>query len=582
MLNYIIEKCEFPANWTIGSRSAVHKSGTKSIVDNYRGITILPVMEKIFEIAAYRRLCFANEVCDEIDRYNGGFLEGCQTTDNMFILRGLIEKQMVIGKSLYVCFIDFSKAFDLINRNILFNKLMHGSWRGKVTDTLRDLYNKTSFRVKRNGRMSPSICNNIGVNQGGVASGFLFRKYMADLGRYLDKEVGVCVSAEILVHLLWADDLILFSDSPRGLQKQLDGLKSFCADNHMIVNETKSKVMCFGKQTELNVYFNDKKIEQVSRYKYLGNIVKCISRKQHDIFSDNYQYLCDQARKAPFGIRRKTRTIGILPPPVMFYIFDALIKPITTYGSDVWGACSSGVKSLDKVFLNFMRCVLQVKATTCNTIVYGECGRLPPSVYCNINVICFMHRLQYMPMGSLVKYVFNELESLHQQGFNTWVTKVTELTKLYGIVLHGNFTSFKSQCKSRVIEHFLNDWKNELNSEDKPILRTYRMFKHNFESEKYLHNVLDDRYRTAIAKLRTSSHVLEIERGRHAKPKIATHLRTCTVCHTIEDEDHFVTACEINESERKELHRKIENIYPLFKNMNERQMFLYLMSNKDR
>ena len=141
-----------------------------------------------------------------------------------------------------------------------------------------------------------------------------------------------------------------------------------------------------------------KKIEQVSRYKYLGNIVKCISTKQQDIFSENYQYLCNQDRKASFGIHRKTRTIGILPPPVMFYIFDTLIKPITTYGSDVWGACSSGVKSLDKVFLNFMRCVLQVKATTCNTIVYGECGRLPPSVHCNINVICFMYRLQNLAM----------------------------------------------------------------------------------------------------------------------------------------------------------------------------------------
>ena len=88
----------------------------------------------------------------------------------------------------------------------------------------------------------------------------------------------------------------------------------------MIVNKTKSKVMCFGKQTELNVYFNGKKIEQVSRYKYLGNIVKCISAKQQDIFSENYQYLCDQARKASFGVRRKTRTIVILPSPVMFYI----------------------------------------------------------------------------------------------------------------------------------------------------------------------------------------------------------------------------------------------------------------------
>ena len=96
-----------------------------------------------------------------------------------------------------------------------------------------------------------------------------------------------------------------------------------------------------------------------------------------------------------------------------------------------------------------------------------------------------MYKLQKMPMGSLVKSVLNELESLRLQGFDTWVTEVTELKNLYGIALHGNFTSFKSQWKSRVIKYLINDWKNENNSEDKPILRTYRMFKHNFESEKY-------------------------------------------------------------------------------------------------
>ena len=74
--------------------------------------------------------------------------------------------------------------------------------------------------------------------------------------------------------------------------------------------------------------------------------------------------------------------------------------------------------------------------------------------------------------------------------------------------------------------------------------------------------------------------MLEIERGRHAKPKISTHLRTCIVCHTIEDKEDFVTACEINESECKELRRKIENIYPLLKNMNERQMFYTLCQTK--
>ena len=74
--------------------------------------------------------------------------------------------------------------------------------------------------------------------------------------------------------------------------------------------------------------------------------------------------------------------------------------------------------------------------------------------------------------------------------------------------------------------------------------------------------------------------MLDVERGRHAKPKIAIHLRNCIVCHSIEDEEQIVTACEINECKRKT--NTPENIYPLFKNVNERQIFLYLMSNKDK
>ena len=76
---------------------------------------------------------------------------------------------------------------------------------------------------------------------------------MQDISEYLSKEVGVCVSKEIVVHLLWADDLILFSDSAEGLQWQLDGLYDYCANNHMIVNETKTLVMCFDKNTEIQV-----------------------------------------------------------------------------------------------------------------------------------------------------------------------------------------------------------------------------------------------------------------------------------------------------------------------------------------
>ena len=61
VLNYIIGAGDFPAAWAEGLRSAVFKSGSRMDTDNYRGITVLPIMEKIFEIIVYHRLNFANE-----------------------------------------------------------------------------------------------------------------------------------------------------------------------------------------------------------------------------------------------------------------------------------------------------------------------------------------------------------------------------------------------------------------------------------------------------------------------------------------------------------------------------------------
>ena len=258
VLNYIIGAGDFPAAWSEGLRSAVFKSGSRMDTDNYRGITVLPIMEKIFEIIVYHKLHFANEAFHKIDEYNGGFLNGCRTSDNIFILQGLVQRQLCIGNNLIVCFVDFSKAFDLINRHILFYKIMKGGWYGPVIDTLRNLYDNIAFRVTNNDRVSSKVISKLGVNQGGVASGLLFRKYLADLDSYLSTEHGVCIGKEIVAHLLWADDLILFSDTFHGLQEQLHGLKQFCHNNHMIVNEMKTKVMVFGNPKRSKLFFNKK------------------------------------------------------------------------------------------------------------------------------------------------------------------------------------------------------------------------------------------------------------------------------------------------------------------------------------
>ena len=174
---------------------------------------------------------------------------------------------------------------------------MKGGWCGPVIDTLRSLYCKTSYRIKGGGRVSSRVLSTLGVNQGGVASGLLFRKYMADLESYLSVEHGICTTNEIIAYLLLADDLILFSDTFRGLQKQLDGLYQFCFNNHMIVNEMKTKFMVFGKPIDTSkLSFNSKFIGEVKQYKYLGNIISSIKQPQQDPFTRSYAFLCDQAQ----------------------------------------------------------------------------------------------------------------------------------------------------------------------------------------------------------------------------------------------------------------------------------------------
>ena len=163
-------------------------------------------MEKVFEIMVYKRLSCLNEALDKCYKWNGGYLQNIRTADNMFILNGVNQKQLILFQSLYICFADFSKAFDLVNRNILFYKLMKSGWSGRVIDTLRNLYSKTKFRVKCNGMLSPPILDEIGVNQGGVCSGLLLRKYEPDLEQYLISEQGICIDENIIGHLPWADD----------------------------------------------------------------------------------------------------------------------------------------------------------------------------------------------------------------------------------------------------------------------------------------------------------------------------------------------------------------------------------------
>lgn len=267
----------------------------------------------------------------------------------------------------------------------------------------------------------------------------------------------------------------------------------------------------------------------------------------------------------------------------MFHIFDSLVKPILVYGSDVWGVNSASGIAVDKVFMNFMKHILGVKMTTSNIMTIGECGRAPPSVYCNINTLCYLNRLEKMQPTSIAKQVYWELSKLHDLGFKTWATKAWELVRKYEVDIEHDINKFKSHCKNTVLAKYISTWKTSANDIVKnPVLRTYTIIKGNFKTETYLDAVKEFKYRNAISKLRTSSHVLEIERGRHARPPVPKDDRLCPFCDVIDDEEHFIMNCTSNTTERLQLFTLIHSQDDTFNLLGMRNKFIYIFQIEDR
>ena len=347
-------------------------------------------------------------------------------------------------------------------------------------------------------------------------------------------------------------------------------------------NELKTKVLVFGTRVKTNVHFNGKHIEQVEKYKYLGNILNPVYSCKGDVFSKNYEYLIVQSRKAMFSIKKRLKSVGPLPPRILIHLFENLVRPILLYGSDVWGVNVSENMPIDKLFFYYMRCVLHVKSTTSNVIVIGECGQLPPSIHCHINVLCYFNRLRHLPDSKIVKQVFDELDRLHACGVKTWVTKAYELAERYECDIVSNNPNFNKYCKLTISNHYKENWSMEVtNIQRNPILRTYLMFKKDFGREKYLDVISNIHYRTAMSKLRTSSHTLEIERGRYTKPKTDVSKRLCPVCNEIEDEVHFLVKCKLYDSQRNIFFGKISNNERVFDTFNDIEKFSFLMSSSD-
>ena len=247
-----------PENWTIGLIKPIYKNKGDIIrPENYRPISLLTCFGKLFTYILNTTLNLYADKSNLINGNQAGFRKNHSTIDNLFILKSLIDLVQVDKKKLYCCFIDFKQAFDSVWRVGLWRKLQNEKINGKCFNVIYNLYNNIKSKiVTKEGSSDFFYCLN-GVRQGENLSPFLFSIFLNDLENFLSNQNVSGAKRETnidqaniylkLFILLYADDTVLFSETPNDFQEALNCFKDYCDNWKLKINVEKTKVMIFSK-----------------------------------------------------------------------------------------------------------------------------------------------------------------------------------------------------------------------------------------------------------------------------------------------------------------------------------------------
>lgn len=602
IFNILFKTGIYPEQWKNNYIKPIFKGGCFNDPSNYRGVALSSCFGKFFSKIISSRLDDFLEKNNLICKEQIGFKQHCRTSDHIFSLKCLIDKAFKAKKKLYVSFIDFKKAFDTVNREALLLKLtrFNLSESDNFYRVFKSMYKEVNYGIKLSDGVTDMFPSKVGVKQGCVLSPTLFSIYINDMVDIFDE---TCDPPSIdrvnnsLSCLLYADDVVLISESAKGLQNCMNNLSNYCKKWNLTVNIDKSKIMIFNKSGRTmkkdTFYYNDNALELTNEYKYLGVIFK-----PSGIFTKANDYLCKKARKALFCIY-KTLYSNKANIQLHLKLFESCVKPILLYCSellclDMLVKEKSDLNSRHfsyqpvKIQMKFAKYILGVNKTSANMAVLGDLGMFPCSIDALKLSIGYWYHLVNSRSSSLIYAIYN---SLHTDTCNWYKSKIKNLfEKIKFDHVWKNQNSFSKNrlvfsVHSKLKEEFILFWKENISHINNPKaqgnkLRTYSTLKDEFMMENFLKIDIERKTLSSFVKIRISNSNLLIETGRHRN--IALENRICPLCKIeIEDELHFVCRCALLSNTRTEFFNCLSDIVPNFLHLSEKEKFNYILTSND-
>ena len=550
LFNIILDTGIIPTSWVKGIIVPIYKNKGDSLdPGNYRPITLLSCLGKLFTAVLNDRLNTFLEDNDILCENQAGFRKHYSTTDHIFTLHLLIELFKYQKKKIYCTFIDFSKAFDSVWRIGLWRKLLENMINGKFYNVIRNLYYNIKSCVSVNNEHSPFFGSLCGVRQGENLSPVLFSLFLNDLEAYLSHKNNDGVTIDIenedfyiylkIIILLYADDTVILARDPDSLQKCLNDFYDYCNEWKLDINTEKTKVIIFGSRGSSSLKFSigSNTLEIVNQYKYLG-----VYFSKSGSFLNARKHIAAQAQKALYLLYTRINNLH-LPIDLQLKLFDNTVLPILTYACEVWGF--ENLQILERIHSEFLRKITKTRKRTPHYMLYAELGRYPIEVIVKSRMIGYWNRIITGKQSKLSYLLYSAVKNT--PNFESkWLTHIKSILNdagrfdLWLSQDNINLSNLSKVIKTRLTDQNLQNWHSSLQHSSKG--KNYEVIKDDVKLEPYFLQLQPKHY-IPFTKFRTGNHRFPVEVGRWEGIPLGE--RKCTLCDSndIGDEFHYLINC---------------------------------------
>lgn len=468
----------FPAQFQVSTWAPIYKKGDPLQCSNYRGIAVGGVLAKLYmSILTARLQKWGRAVPGVRHPAQAGFVRGLGTHNHQFIMRHLVSRYSLAKgagraaspKPLFVCQIDFAKAFDTVPHPELWERLRERGVQGTMLTALQQAYARVLLQPKVNGQLGTAFPCGDGVKQGDPASPELFGLFIEVFPDFVDAMDAwqlpvLCPTTGQLLEpfvadspqlegdggpvsapsILFADDINLVATSAARMRYLLCLLSVFCAAFRMRVNVPKCEALVFHPNPKSRTVhaaepltLDGQVIPVVARARYLGLFYGPPASKRagdvrHALFTGSDSELLAVGKRGTYALHDKLGAHGMSIPHTCMVFYNTCIRSVFSFGAQVWStpyltSCFSAAMKHPMVVEQraFMQRLAGARKPASH-LLYAEFAQLPFQHHWATLVLRFWNSMTSgdEPPGSLCRAAFRSdvrMALTHRHG---WVHDV--------------------------------------------------------------------------------------------------------------------------------------------------------------